>query len=71
MANVLKLTPAEGSMYLAAAMSIASVVSVKSVPQICSYIIESSGMNQAHRNVNGFMRWAANTAMVAAGLKRR
>lgn len=71
MANVLKLTPAEGSMYLAAAMSIASVVSVKSVPQICSYVIESSGMNQAHRNVNGFMRWAANTAMMATGLKRR
>jgi hypothetical protein len=70
MGNVLKFTPADGAMYLAAAMSLASLVSVKSVPQICSYVIESSGMNQAHRNVNGFMRWAANTAMTAAGLKR-
>lgn len=51
-----------GGKYVVLVSGIVSVASVSAVPKIAAYIIDSTGLNDAHGNVNAYMRSGARAA---------
>lgn len=51
-----------GGKYVVLVAGIVSVASVSAVPKIAAYIIDSTGLNDAHGNVNAYMRSGARAA---------
>lgn len=51
-----------GGKYVVLVAGIVCVASVSAVPKIAAYIIESTGLNDAHGNVNAYMRSGARAA---------